>query len=129
MTHMFLERSFEPALRRTDVIAMAMDTGWCFEMHNVDWHGSLLRLDGSRLLCRFSAADAESVRLAFRKTGGTAERLWAGTVHEAAQSAPANVVVERSFEHPVRLEEIQAIEDAGAGNFSAQARSTSDTPC
>lgn len=112
MTDMFLERSFEVPLSPADCLAMVMETGWCFEMHNVEWHGSLLRLDGRRLLCRFRAADAESVRLAFGKTGGTAERFWPGTTHDAPQPPRANVLVERSFEEPVALEDIQALEDA-----------------
>ena len=44
--------------------------------------------------------------------------VWAGSVHDAPADAPplsaANVLVERSWDEPVELDDIQAIEDAGA---------------
>ena len=66
-----------------------------------------------------------------RQSSGPPERRsqdaspWAGTVHDSpAEGAPpadaANVAVERSFEAPVTLEEIQAIEDAGASCLEAR---------
>jgi hypothetical protein len=53
-----------------------------------------------------------------RQAGSAQADPWAGTVHEsAAEDAPpaeaANVVVERSFDAPVTLAELQAREDAG----------------
>jgi hypothetical protein len=112
MTHLFLEREFETALRPADVVGIARDSSWCFELYGVDWHGSLLRLDGHRMLCRLSAADAESVRQALRRSGSQPGRLWPGTIHDAADSGTPNVLVEREFEEPVALGDIQAIEDA-----------------
>jgi hypothetical protein len=62
----------------------------------------------------------ESIRIALR-TGNTDMRVfWSGSVHDApgvdeADLASANVLVGRTFEEPVRLADIQAIEDAGAG--------------
>jgi Nickel responsive protein SCO4226-like len=112
MTDLFLERSFEPPLVAADVLSMAGESRWCFEIHRVDWHGSLLAADGRTMVCHFSSADAESVRMALRQARIDSRRLWAGTVHEVPGRGAANVLVERSFAGPVALEDIQAIEDA-----------------
>lgn len=115
MPDLFLERSFEPRLTVPAVVAMVKEFGWCFEMYDVDWRGSLLSADGRRMLCRFSAADAESIRAALRKTGADTTRLWGGTVHDAPDPDVATVLVERSFAAPVAIGDLQAQEDAKIG--------------
>jgi len=112
MTELILERSFDPALTRDDVIAIAMDTGWCFEAYNVSWLGSMLAEGGRSMVCRFEAADAESVRQALRQIRADTSRLWPGTTHEVPEPAVANVIVERDFAEPADLAELQAREDA-----------------
>lgn len=119
MAEIFLKRTFAPPL--TDAIFADMLAGavGCFGLHRVDWRRSFLSPDGRRLFCWFSAPDAESTRLALRQAGSEQGDPWAGTVHDApggaAQRAEsANVLVERSWDAPVTLEAIQAIEDAGA---------------
>lgn len=113
-THAILERSFDEPLTVDAVLAIARDYGWCFDMHKVDWHGSFLAADGRLMVCWFSAADLESARLALRKSGADLKRFWAGTVHDGPKPTAPNVIVERSFEAPVRIEDLQAREDAGA---------------
>ena len=124
MTDVFLERAFETPLTESDVFAIAEKSGWCFELHRVDWHGSFLSSDGRRMVCWFDGPDAESARLALRKADADIRVLWSGTVHDApgttqADVAAANVLVERSFDTPVTLESIQEIEDAASGCLSA----------
>jgi hypothetical protein len=119
-THALLERTFDPPLAAEGVWAMAREGAWCFELHNVAWHGSFLAADGRRMVCWFSAPDLESARVALRKTNADVRGLWAGTVHDGPKPAQPNVLVERSFASPVRLEDIQAIEDAGAWCLEAQ---------
>jgi len=119
VTEVFLQRSFDPPLDDEAVREMAGGSAGCMELHGVRWRGSLLSKDGRRMICRFSAPDAESTRLALRQAGAAPCDPWPGSVHDApAADAPppetANVVVERSFPGPVTLDEIQAIEDAGA---------------
>jgi len=113
-THAFLERTFPDGLAPDDVGAIALASQWCFDIHSVDWHGSFLAADGHRMVCWFSAADLESARLALRQSQADMRRFWPGTVHEAATPATPNVIVERTFAEPVRLDDVQAIEDAGA---------------
>lgn len=125
MTEVFVQRSFDPPLNDQSFMDLAHDAASCLDLYRVQWRRSLLSADGRRLFCWFTAPDAESTRLALRKAGSRDADPWAGTVHDspAADAPPpdaANVVVERSFEAPVTLEEIQAIEDAGAGCLEAR---------
>ncbi len=114
MSDLFLERSFDPGLDKQGVIDMALASGWCFEMYKVDWHGSLLSSDGHSMICHFSSTDAESIRNALRQSGADMQRMWVGTVHEVPEPGTANVVVERTFDEPVALEDLQAVEDANS---------------
>jgi hypothetical protein len=119
MTDMVLERIFDEPLMPHDVIAMGDESDDCFGLHKVEWHQSFLAAGGRRLLCWFSGPDAESVRVALRQSGVGPHEIWRTTVHDAAdESAPdwrqANVVVERQWPEPIALDDIQAIEDAGA---------------
>jgi hypothetical protein len=103
VTEVFLHRSFDPPLTEDAFYETLREVTGCFDLYRVQWRQSLLSTDGRRMICWLSAPDAESTRL----------------VHDspAADAPPAdaaNVVVERSFDEPVTIEEIQAIEDAGA---------------
>jgi hypothetical protein len=98
---------------------MGRESGQCYELYGVRWQGSLLAAGGRRMLCHFSSPDSESVRIALRQSGGQMGKVWSGTVHEAPNLAGAdpgysNVVVTRSWTQPVKLADVQAIEDAGA---------------
>lgn len=112
MTQLVLERSFDPALTRQDVIAIARTSGWCFKTYGVSWHGSMLGRGGTSLVCRFEAADAESIRQALRQIQADMSSAWVGTVHEAPEPVTPNVVVERDFVAPADLAALQAQEDA-----------------
>jgi hypothetical protein len=117
MPELFLERTFDPPIRRDDVLEMGRQGRQCFALHRVTWHGSHLATGGHRMVCRFSAADAESVRIALRTVGAATDRLWEGTVHDGPglrDGGPAaNVLIERSLEAPLAAEEIQAAEEHG----------------
>ena len=118
MTEMFLERTFDSGLQVSDVLEMARGSASCYSLYRVEWNQSFLAADGQRLLCWFSAPDAESTRQALRQAG-LSESAWPGTVHDAAApDAPtwqeANVLVARRWDEPVTLEQVQAVEDAGA---------------
>jgi hypothetical protein len=119
MTEVFVQRSFDPPLTDEAFYESLRNATGCFGLYRVQWRQSLLSTDGRRMICWLSGPDVESTRLALRKAGSQEGAAWAGSIHDApAAGAPpadaANVVVERSFEEPVTLEEIQAIEDAGA---------------
>jgi len=115
--NLFLTRTFDQPLSVADVCVRVRNSDWCYAMHKVDWRGSFLAINGQTMICWFTAADTESVRIALRKSGADTQFLWPGTVHEAREPPVPNVLVERSFEEPVTLEEIESAATAGAGCF------------
>ena len=110
--NVFLERTFDDPLTPEDVVDGGRESAWCFDLHRVRWRGSFLARDGRAMVCRFSAPDMESARLALRDPDMDLSRLWAGAVYESQPSAAPNVVVERSFAAPVRFEDIAALSRA-----------------
>jgi hypothetical protein len=114
MVHVILERQFNPALSPDDFTAMALDSASCLTLYRIEWHESLLAADGSSLVCHFEAPDTESVRMALKDARARSKIAWAGTLHDTGRDGKANVVVRRSFDQPVTVESVQAIEDAGA---------------
>lgn len=118
MTDLFLERRFDPPLDATAVGQMALESGDCFDRHQVEWKSSFLAADGHRMVCWFRAPDMESARIALRQANADIQVFWRGSVIdkpglEENQLAAANVLVERRFDAEVTLQEIQDIEDAG----------------
>ena len=114
MSAIVLERQFDTPVGHEDFVQMAMDSATCMPLYRVEWRESLLAEDGSRLLCRFEAPDSQAVRMVARNAPARASVAWPGTLHDTGREECANVVVERSFEEPVSVEELQAVEDAGA---------------
>jgi Nickel responsive protein SCO4226-like len=114
MQHIVLEREFDPGITIDDFMAMAHDGMDCMNLYRVQWHESLMATDGSRLLCRFEAPDAEAVRLVTRESLSRARSAWTGTVHDTGRVDLPTVVVERRFTTAVTLEVLQAKEDAAA---------------
>lgn len=118
MTDIFLERAFDPPIDTASVHQMALDSLDCFNIHGVDWHQSSLASDGGKMVCWFGAPDMESARIAMRQSNVDTRVLWRGSVHDKPglsedELAAANVLVERRFDEPVTLAQVQAIEDAG----------------
>jgi len=107
--NVFLERTFDEPLTAEDVLDGGRESANCFDLYRVTWHGSFLARDGRTLVCRFSAVDMESARLALRDPDVDLSRFWSGTVHQGLKAVTPNVVVERSFAAPVRFEDIAAI--------------------
>jgi hypothetical protein len=125
MVDVFLERDFDPAVSHADLRAAWLGGADCFRLHRVEWRGSLLSLDGRKLVCHFRAPDAESARIALRTTGADIRRLWPGTLHDAPglgrfAADSANVLVRRAFAAPVTMAEVQAREDAAAWCLEAR---------
>jgi len=86
----------------------------CLEMHRVEWVESYLASDGTQMLCRFRAPDAESVRNAFRQVGESFAAIWSGAFDPGAGDRSPSVAVERRFDEPVTLSELRLLEDVCA---------------
>jgi hypothetical protein len=114
VTDLVLERDFEPPLTIANVHERVRGSGWCYDLHRVDWRGSFLTSGGRTLICSFEAADAESVRNALRATDTDMRRLWTASLHEASPAITPNVLVQRSFAKPITFEEAHGLEEAKA---------------
>ena len=119
MTDILVERQWDRALSDADMRTMLGNAADCLGIHRVNWHGSRLSADGHELFCHFSAADAESVRIALNQAGSPRGLVWAGTVHDAPGFSDdllgrANVLVSRRLEAPAEFAEVQAVERAGS---------------
>ena len=62
ITNAFLERTFDTSLTRDKVYHLAKSAAWCFDLHRVNWHGTLLDGAGYRTVCWFSAADNHCIQ-------------------------------------------------------------------
>lgn len=114
MEEVILQRVFEPPMSHSDFFNMAGEALGCMDLYRVEWQESLLSADGSRLVCRFSAPDSESLRQMSRSDGAAEKQVWTGTVHRTPDEGLATVVVERRFEAPASMDELQAREDAAS---------------
>ncbi len=114
MENVILQRSFDPGLSQEDFVAMAVTAAGCMDLYRANWHESYLAENGERLVCWFQAPDSESIRQLSRGDGSLQRSAWNGTVHEGPADGLADVVVERSFDQPASMEELQAREDAAA---------------
>ncbi len=116
MSDVILQRQFLEPLTDDALLEMVQGTSGCFDLYRVEWQESLLSRDRQHLLCHFRGPDAESVRTALRSIDTDMRVHWPGTVHDAPDRSPdeiraANVLVLRSFDEPVALEDLQSIED------------------
>ena len=128
MSAVIIEHEFSKPLMADNVLSLAEAMHSCFEIYRVRPRRHYFARDGMRCACVFDAPDAEAMRNVFRTAPAPApKRIWAATIHcgpggdDAAQSPvlqnSANVLalVERSFPAPVVFDDVQAMEDAGAG--------------
>jgi Protein of unknown function (DUF4242) len=60
----------------------------CLGQVNATWLYSLLSADSLRMVCRFEAPDAESVRQAYRRAGGFFSRVWTAQLIEPEGTEP-----------------------------------------
>jgi hypothetical protein len=114
MAHIVLERSYTPPINEERFAAMARESADCMPLYRVDWQESLFALDGSRLVCRFLAPDAEAVRSMARTDPTPNKTAWPGEFYPGNEEGRANVVVSRQFDQPVEFESLASRENAVA---------------
>ena len=76
MTDVFVARSSAAPSPSAGFATLDMAPTDCFRMHRVHWQETRLSEDGTRLICRFRAPDAESVRVALRQSGIAYDSVW-----------------------------------------------------
>lgn len=111
MSEVFLERTFAQAINVDTVRQMAEQLYSCLDIYNAAWRQSYLSSDGSKLYCHFQAPDAEAVRNLLHYNNNDFNVVWQAEYHDTGKGDDMNVVVERNWNEPVRLEDIAAIEE------------------
>jgi hypothetical protein len=77
MALIICERTYQTPLSLDRFRAAVRTHNPCFDVRGVRWLGSVLANDGLKVVCRYEASDAESVRQANREAGLAFERIWA----------------------------------------------------
>jgi len=118
MTEVLVERHASEPLTEWELAAMSEAGSGCLDLHRVEWHRTLLSADGRELICHFTGADLESIRMVLKAQGSLRAEIWPctwrnapGLTHE--ELAQANVFASWRFDEPVELEELESI-DASA---------------
>lgn len=112
MVDVFVERyALSPATghRRPDTVSAA-----CCDLHKARWQASYVAETGPRI-CHYRAPDAESVRVAFRKTGISVDAIWAGTVLGSTRPSTDCIVLDLRFPPPLPADAMAALALAQAG--------------
>ena len=87
MVRLILETEFESPLTEEEHDAMGQRADPCLLAHQVRWIRSLVSADRKRMVCEFEAADAESVRTAFRSAKVAYTKIWVAEVFEPGGGA------------------------------------------
>lgn len=113
MSDVFYLRPMDPPITPADVVLPEFAAG-CLQLHRVDWKQSFLAADGGRLLCWYTAPDAESARIALRQMQSDMAGVWPGTVSGgdgpgSPALSEANAVAELRFRAPPGEQELDAV--------------------
>lgn len=121
MEDVIVARGFKAPIGEADINAALAQHGWCMDVHRTVYRWSYFSRAGTRLVCRFSAPDAESVRQALRPAPPRPDYAHTVSVHRPpnCDDAPPDIgpdsliVVERNFDSAVEFAAVQALEDKG----------------
>ena len=75
-TDVLVERTFPAPVVFADVQAIEDAGSWCLTQHGVTFVRTYFAIDRRRMLCRYRAADAESVRIVNRRLGMPFDTVW-----------------------------------------------------
>jgi len=115
MTEVLIERHPDAPLTAADATAIIEGGIDCRALHRIDWHRSLLSVDGRQMICHITSPDLESVRIALRSSPRLMQAdIWSCIVQDAPgltleELAQANVLASFRFEHPATPEEFDSI--------------------
>jgi len=119
MTEVLVERHMEEPLSDQALAIMSALGRGCLDLHRVNWHRTLLSADRHELVCHFTAADLESVRMVVKAQGPMRGKVWSCGSRDTPglsteELARANVFASWSFDEPVALEELESIDASAA---------------
>jgi hypothetical protein len=84
MPHFIVEYAFDPPLSDADFNGASARLKPCLEMRNIRRLRTWLADDRMRMLCEYEAADAQTVREAYRSAQVQYARVWSAKLYEAA---------------------------------------------
>lgn len=121
MENVIVARGFKTPIGEADIGAALAQHSWCLDVHRTLYRWSYFSRAGTRLICRFNAPDAESVRQALRPAPPRPDYAHTVSVHmpPGVDDAPPEtgadslIVVERNFDSAVDFAAVQAIVDKG----------------
>jgi hypothetical protein len=123
MEDVIVARAFKTPIGEADINGALAKNSWCFDLHRTLYRWSYFSSAGTRLICRFSAPDAESVRLALQASPSRPDYTHsvslhappdAGTTDAPPEFGPDSlIVVERNFDSEVDFAVVEAIKDKG----------------
>ncbi len=119
MTEVLVERYAEQPLTDWELATMSENGSGCLDLHRVKWNRTLLSADARELVCHFTAADLESVRMVLKAQSSLRAEVRACTLRDAPgltndELAQANVFASWRFNGPVALEELESIDASAA---------------
>jgi hypothetical protein len=119
MTEVLVERYAPEPLTDWDLARMSEDGAGCLALHRVHWNRTLLSADGRELVCHYSGADLESIRMVLKAQGSLRAEIWSCTWRNAAgitndDLGRANVFASWRFDEPVPLEELESIDTSAS---------------
>ena len=122
MTHVLVERSFATPVAFADIQALEDAGAWCLQEHQVTFSKTLFSTDRQRMLCFYTAPDAESVRRAQEQARVPFDVAWAcqridpfaGELQSRAAESSVHVAVERRFPTPIEPEDVVRFARDGA---------------
>jgi hypothetical protein len=75
-TDVLVERTFSTPVVFSDLQAIEDAGAWCLNEHGVTFVRTYFAIDRRRMLCRYRASDAESVRIVNRRLGMPVDTVW-----------------------------------------------------
>ena len=82
MPYLIVESSYDPPITDEELIALYERMTPCLEVRGIEKLRTWVANDRRRTVCEYRAADAESVREAYRSGAAKFERVWSATLFE-----------------------------------------------
>jgi hypothetical protein len=76
-----VDERFDPPIDLSQGSPVAEKVSPCLPLYEVTWLSSYISTDGTRCVCVYEAADAESVRRVYRTAGVPFESVWTASPH------------------------------------------------
>jgi hypothetical protein len=82
MPYLLVEYRYDPPVTADQLQKQSFALGDCLQVRGIEHIRSWVASDGRRGVCEYRAADAESVRDAYRAAGVACSAIWSATLFE-----------------------------------------------